>query len=120
MSENVEGLDPQTEKSDTGPRPSPTERFREAKDELGRRIDTASQQVRREAERAGEFARERYGVAKEGLRQGYDRARKDLDQLTADVNAYVKDNPGRSVLIAAGLGFVLGLLLRRDRGGPRA
>lgn len=120
VSENVESLDSKREQTDAGERPSPSERLRDVKDELGRRIETVSHEVRREAERAGEFARERYGQAKDGLRQGYHRARKDLEQLSGDVETYVRDNPGRSVLIAAGLGFVLGLLLRGDRGGRRA
>ena len=41
--------------------------------------------------------------------------RKDAGDLAADVNAYVRENPGKSVLIAAGAGFVLGLLLRGRR-----
>ena len=57
-------------------------------------------------------ARERYGVAAERARQGYDKARKDLDHLTQDVNEYVRDNPAKAVLIAAGVGFLIGLLFR--------
>ncbi|MCY3971069.1 MAG: hypothetical protein OXG74_14125 [Acidobacteria bacterium] len=74
-----------------------------------------SERVKKASGRAGEAAREGYGVAKEKLGTGYERARKDLDQLVGDVNVYVRDNPGRAVLIAAGVGFVLGFLLRRDR-----
>ena len=91
------------------------QKLRDVKDDLSKRIENVSQEVRREAGRASDYAKERYGVARESLRQGYDRARKDFDQLSADVNAYVRDNPGRSVLIAAGLGFVIGMLLRSDR-----
>lgn len=121
MSEKVENLESKREQTDGAERTSASERLREVKDELGRRIETVSQDVRREAERAGEFARERYGQARVGLRHGYDRARKDFEQLSGDVQTYVRDNPGRSVLIAAGVGFVVGLLLRGgDRGGRRA
>ena len=67
-----------------------------------------SSKVRKASTRAGEVAREKLG-------HGYERARKDLDQLVGDVNVYVRDNPGRAVLIAASAGFVLGFLLRRDR-----
>ncbi len=74
-----------------------------------------SERVKKASGRAGEAAREGYGVAKEKLGHGYERAQKDLDQLVGDVNVYVRDNPGRAVLIAAGVGFVLGFLLRRDR-----
>lgn len=62
-----------------------------------------------------EGTRERVTQAREGIKHGYDRARKDLDQLSGDVNVYVRDNPGRSILIAAGVGFALGFLLRGER-----
>ena len=74
-----------------------------------------SDRVKKASGRAGEAAREGYGTAKEKLGHGYERARKDIDQLAGDVNVYVRDNPGRAVLIAASVGFVLGFLLRRDR-----
>lgn len=79
------------------------------------RASKLSERVKKASDRAGEKAREGYGAAKEKLGTGYERARKDMDQLVGDVNVYVRDNPGRSVLIAAGVGFVLGFLLRRDR-----
>ena len=66
-------------------------------------------------ERAGVYARDRAGVAVDNLRGGYERARKDFDQLSEDVNTYVRDNPGRSILVAAGVGFLLGFLMRPRR-----
>jgi len=33
--------------------------------------------------------------------------------VSREVSLYVRDNPGKSVLIAAGVGFLLGLLTRR-------
>jgi len=41
--------------------------------------------------------------------------RGDVDKISADVTDYVRENPGKSLLIAAGVGFVVGLLLRRNR-----
>jgi len=41
--------------------------------------------------------------------------RKDAADLTDDVNSYVRENPGKSILIAAGAGFLLGMLLRGRR-----
>lgn len=41
--------------------------------------------------------------------------RKDVAELSTDVNEYVRDNPGKSILIAAAVGFALGLLLRPRR-----
>ena len=95
-----------------------------ARSAVSHRVDAArdrmrdsklSDRVKKASNRAGDAAREGYGVAKEKLGSGYERARKDLDQLVGDVNVYVRDNPGRAVLIAASVGFVLGFLLRRDR-----
>lgn len=95
-----------------------------ARSAVSHRVDAArermrdsklSERVKKASNRAGEAAREGYGAAREKLGSGYERARKDLDQLVGDVNVYVRDNPGRAVLIAAGVGFVLGFLLRRDR-----
>lgn len=37
----------------------------------------------------------------------------DWDEVKTKVTSYVRDNPGKSVAIALGVGFALGLLLRR-------
>jgi ElaB/YqjD/DUF883 family membrane-anchored ribosome-binding protein len=92
-----------------------SEKLGVAKEKLGEVSQAAGkrlQEVKGQAGEATQVAREK---AAEGLKQGYDRVRKDFDDLSADVNVYVKDNPGRSVLIAAGVGFLLGMLIRRDR-----
>lgn len=82
---------------------------------IGERAKSLGGDVRERATRVSERAREGYDVAREKAGHGYERARKDLDQLTTDVNAYVRDNPGRSILIAAGVGFLVGFLLRGER-----
>ena len=79
------------------------------------RVSKASRTVREEAEHASEFAKERYGSATDTLREGYDRARKDMDKLSEDVTTYVRDNPGRSILIAGAVGFFVGFLIRSER-----
>ena len=88
------------------------DKFSEVTDNIGKGAGKASKQVKQQADRVGSAARERYGVAAEKARQGYDKARKDLDHLTQDVNEYVRDNPGKAVLIAAGVGFLIGLIFR--------
>ncbi len=75
-----------------------------------------SEVAKEKATQAGEAAKEKYGVAVDNLKHGYDRVHKDMGKLTEDVNEYVRDNPGRSILIAAGIGFVVGTLLRGRRG----
>ena len=37
----------------------------------------------------------------------------DRDEVTDKATDYVRQNPGKSIAIALGVGFVLGLLLRR-------
>lgn len=91
------------------------ERLRAVGGEVGKQYEKLSEDVRRGAERASTVARQRYDETSETLKRGYTRVRKDMDSLTSDVNAYVRDNPGKSVLIAAGVGFLLGLLFRGGR-----
>lgn len=86
-----------------------------AKEKLGEVSSVAGQKLKEVGGQAGEASQVAKEKTVEGLKQGYDRVRKDVDDLNADLNTYVRDNPGRSVLIAAGLGFVLGMLVRRDR-----
>jgi len=72
-----------------------------------------SRQVLDAADRARGVAKERAEVAVERLKGGYDRAHTDFDKLRGNVEDYVRDNPGKSVLMAAGFGFLLGAVLRR-------
>ena len=82
-----------------------------AKDGAGR----VSEQVRDRAGRAGVAAREGYGTARDSVREGYDRVSKDVDQLTQNLNEYVRHNPGRSIAIAVGVGFFVGIMMRGRR-----
>jgi ElaB/YqjD/DUF883 family membrane-anchored ribosome-binding protein len=100
------------------PAPAAKERLEQAREKFSEVAAAARRggaQVKEKAGRAGEVAKEKYGVAKESIKQGYDRVSNDLDKLTEDVNEYVRHNPGRSVLMAAGLGFVIGILVRGRR-----
>ena len=69
--------------------------------------------------RARDFARERYEKASGAMRDGYNTAREkfedvDFGQVTDQVRTYVRSNPGKALLISVGVGFLIGLLLRRD------
>ncbi len=83
--------------------------------DVRRGAERATDEIKKGYERASNTAREGYDEASRNLRKGYKRARKDFDGLAKDVNEYVRDNPGKSVLIAAGVGFVIGLLFRGGR-----
>jgi ElaB/YqjD/DUF883 family membrane-anchored ribosome-binding protein len=91
------------------------ERFRDVAGDVRERASRLSEDFRQGKDQASEAARERYAEFSENVRVGYHKARKDFDDLSTNVNEYVRDNPGRSVLIAAGVGFVVGLLLRGRR-----
>lgn len=88
------------------------ERLGEVARDVEQRYQKVAEEMRKEAEKAKVKAREQMGVAAEGLRTGYDKVRKDANELTDDFNDYVRDNPGKSVLIAAAAGFIVGLILR--------
>ena len=90
------------------------ERISEVARGVEQRYQRVAEEMRREAERASKAAREKVETAVSGLRQGYGKVRKDASRLTEDVTDYVRDNPGKSVLIAAVVGFLLGLLFRRS------
>jgi ElaB/YqjD/DUF883 family membrane-anchored ribosome-binding protein len=60
-------------------------------------------------------AREQLESASDALRDGCGQAKKNLSRLKRDASEYVSDNPGKSLLMAAGLGFLLGMAVRRHR-----
>ena len=91
------------------------DRFEEAAEDLEKNARRTQRELRRRAERLGDAAKEKYEAVAEGVRTGYCRVRKDAAQLSTDVNEYVRENPGKSILIAAGVGFLVGLLIRGRR-----
>jgi ElaB/YqjD/DUF883 family membrane-anchored ribosome-binding protein len=87
-------------------------------------------------DRARDFVEEKIDQTKEVLGESYARAREQFDDVSEevrrnvkktarqvekdygylwdDVRRYVKENPGTAVAISAGIGFLLGYLLRGD------
>lgn len=69
--------------------------------------------------KAREFAGEKYQAASSAARDGYNKMRErvedvDFGAITDQVRTYVRSNPGKALLISVGVGFLVGLLLRRD------
>jgi ElaB/YqjD/DUF883 family membrane-anchored ribosome-binding protein len=69
--------------------------------------------------RAREFVGEKYETASGAVRDGYNSMREkvedvDFGAVTDQVRTYVRSNPGKALLISVGVGFLVGLLLRRD------
>jgi ElaB/YqjD/DUF883 family membrane-anchored ribosome-binding protein len=89
------------------------ERLSEVARGAGERYQKVAEEMRREAERATQAAREKVETAMGGLRQGYSAVQKNMGTWGEDLSDFVRDNPGRSLMIAAGVGFVVGLLFRR-------
>jgi len=92
-------------------------RLRDVSGDVRKGAERASAEIKRGYERASHAAREGYEETAKNLRHGYTKVRKDFDGLSRDVNEYVRDNPGKSVLMAAGVGFLIGLLFRVGGGG---
>jgi ElaB/YqjD/DUF883 family membrane-anchored ribosome-binding protein len=69
--------------------------------------------------RAKEYMGEQYERASGKVRDGYNSMREkvedvDFGAITDQVKTYVRSNPGKALLISVGVGFLIGLLLRRD------
>ncbi len=93
------------------------EKFESAAEELESRARLTQRELKRRAQEMGEAAREQYAKVATKVREGYLRARKGGEELSHDVADYVRENPGKSVLIAAAAGFLVGLLLSSRRRG---
>ena len=69
--------------------------------------------------KAKDFVNDKYNVASEKVRAGYNQVREkvedvDFGAITDQVRSYVRSNPGKALLISVGVGFLIGLMLRRD------
>lgn len=69
--------------------------------------------------RARQAASDAYENASGKVRDGYNAMREkeedvDFGAITDQVRTYVRSNPGKALLISVGVGFLIGLLLRRD------
>ena len=58
-------------------------------------------------------------AASGAVRDQYNKVREkvedvDFGAVTDQVRSYVRSNPGKALLISVGVGFVIGMLLRRD------
>ena len=69
--------------------------------------------------RARQYVSDTYENASGKVRDGYNTMREkvedvDFGAITDQVRTYVRSNPGKALLISVGVGFLIGLLLRRD------
>lgn len=75
----------------------------------------AGESVRGGAEAASRDAHRRVEGAAQAIDRGYARARGDLTRAATAATDFVTENPGKSLLLAAGAGFACGLWMRRRR-----
>ena len=69
--------------------------------------------------RAKEYVSDTASAASDAVKNQYNRVRErvedaDVGALMDQVRTYVRSNPGKALLISVGVGFLVGLLLRRD------
>jgi ElaB/YqjD/DUF883 family membrane-anchored ribosome-binding protein len=70
-------------------------------------------------DKAKEFVGDKYSAASGAVRDQYNKVKEkvedvDFGAVTDQVRSYVRSNPGKALLISVGVGFVIGMLLRRD------
>ena len=69
--------------------------------------------------KAKDYVNDKYTAASDAAKNQYNRVREKLEDvdfgaITDQVRSYVRSNPGKALLISVGVGFLIGLLLRRD------
>jgi ElaB/YqjD/DUF883 family membrane-anchored ribosome-binding protein len=79
------------------------ERIEMAKESAGGRYE----RVRERVSEAADSMKQKAQALREKIRET------EWEDVTENVKGYVRNNPGKSLAIALGVGFVLGLLLRR-------
>ncbi|HYM59499.1 MAG TPA: DUF883 C-terminal domain-containing protein [Thermoanaerobaculia bacterium] len=88
-------------------------------EDAGTRFSRAKEFVGEKYAAASETVRDKYAAASESVKDKYSQVRErveeiDFQSLSDQVRSYVRSNPGKALLISVGVGFLVGLLLRRD------
>lgn len=100
-------------KVDTTDDPGITEKAGAAASDAKAKVSDAANQAKRKLSQAGDSVRSAASQAKaryEGVR---DKVREtDYGAMTTDLKSYVRENPGKAIVVAAAAGFLIGLLLR--------
>jgi ElaB/YqjD/DUF883 family membrane-anchored ribosome-binding protein len=82
-------------------------------DDLKDRARDAKEEFKDLAGDAGRFARDRMSDVKKSVSAAVDTVKTKAKAANENIVTFVKDNPWRSLAIAAGIGLALGFLLRR-------
>jgi len=84
----------------------------EAKVETGSEA-TARQKLRSQTDTVREDLKELGKITKDAAHEQIEVARKEVKEMEDHLLAYVREKPVKSILIAGGVGLVLGVLLAR-------
>ncbi len=84
----------------------------ELRDAATQKADELKEAARERAGNIREFATDKAHEARHYAEEQYDRARHVADDYRQDGERYVRENPAKSVLIALGIGFIIGRVLR--------
>ena len=82
----------------------------EAKEKLREMGSNASEQLNQVKESANEY----YQQGREKAQEYYEQGRAKAMELEQNLEEYVRDQPLKAVMIAAGVGLLLGILWRRS------
>lgn len=99
----------ETPRSAGGDEDSASSRFNRAKEFVGEKYAAASETVRDKYAAASESVKDKYSQVRDRVEEI------DFQSITDQVRSYVRSNPGKALLISVGVGFLVGLLLRRDK-----
>jgi ElaB/YqjD/DUF883 family membrane-anchored ribosome-binding protein len=84
----------------------PSEAIGQTADRIRDKAADVSQQLK-------DVANEKYDQVRERASQAYDQGRETAEQWEQSLETYVQDKPLQAVLLAAGIGLLLGLLWKR-------
>lgn len=84
-----------------------------ATDDLKDKASEIGQNVREMGGQIGDVAREQYENIRDRANDYYDQGRKRAAQWEEGVEEYIQDRPIHAVLMAAGIGLLVGMFWRR-------
>ena len=79
---------------------------------LASRAHETGERIREKTAAASYGAHERVAATAQAIDRGYQRTRSDLARAATTATDYVTAHPGKSLLMVASAGFLLGLLVR--------
>jgi ElaB/YqjD/DUF883 family membrane-anchored ribosome-binding protein len=84
-----------------------------ATDDLRDKASEVAQDVRDMGGQLGDVAREQYENVKEQASQYYKRGRKRAADVEEGFEDYIREKPIHAILVAAGIGLLVGMMWRR-------